>query len=86
MIVLTLDQWEILKERLSKEYPLSVMSMRYKMREVLGFVPREHTEWLGYYHDASPADRQAHNHGYKKRIHLDFYNEAKETWFYLKYM
>lgn len=86
MIVLTLDQWEILKERLSKEHPLSVMSIRYKMREVLGFVPREHSVWLGYRDDASPADRKAHNYGYKKFICLDFYDGAKETWFQLKYM
>ena len=82
MIALTLDQWEILKEKLSKEHPLSVMAIRYKMREVLGFTVREHQQWIeaGKTVDGRPL-------GYLQTwICLDFYNDALEAWFQLKYM
>ena len=82
MIVLTLTQWEILKEKLSKEHPLSVMTIRYKMREVLGFTVREHQQWIeaGKSVDGRPL-------GYLQTwICLDFYNDALEAWFQLKYM
>jgi len=82
MIVLTLDQWEILKEKLSKEHPLSVMTIRYKMREVLGFTVHEHQQWL-----EAGKGVDGRSFGYLQScICLDFYNDALEAWFQLKYM
>jgi hypothetical protein len=86
MITITPEQWTVLKQRLTEEYPPSVMLIRGRMREVLGFVPREHNIWLGYYEDASPEDRSARNYGYRKVICLDFYNDTLETFFKLKYL
>lgn len=84
-VVLSEQNWYKLKYQLSQSYPRSVMLSRTKMREVLGFTPREHENWLGYYDDASKEDRKAGQHGYKKMIHLDFFDDAKRTFFLLKY-
>ena len=84
-IILTEQQWGRLNTRLKNDYSPSVMMIRPKMREVLGFTPREHTEWVGYYDTATKEEKKAGWHGYKKKIHLDFYNEPKRTMFVLKY-
>jgi hypothetical protein len=86
MITLTPAEWEILKQKLAAEYPPSVMLIRSRMRDVLGFVPREHSEWLGWHKDASPEDRRSGNYGYRVTVCLDFYNTALETFFSLKYL
>lgn len=82
---LTEKQWEQIREQLKKDYPPSVWLTRNKMRDVLGFTNREHTEWLGYWDNANDQDRLAGNHGYKTSIRLDWYDEAKRTMFLLKY-
>jgi hypothetical protein len=74
-ITLSLEQWRKLKVQLNRDYPKSVMVLRYKMREVLGFTDRYHNQWVpkmdgGYFDEV---------------IHLDFYNEPKRTMFLLKY-
>jgi hypothetical protein len=84
-VVLSEHNWYKLKYQLSLSYPRSVMLSRAKMREVLGFTPREHENWLGYYDNASKEDRKTGHHGYKKMIHLDFFDDAKRTFFLLKY-
>ncbi len=70
-IILTEHQWCKLRVHLSTEYPASVMAIRSKMKKVLGFTVREHTQIV-----------ESH---YSSEIHLDFYNEAKRTMFLLKY-
>ncbi len=82
---LTLKEWDNIHEEITKQYPRSVWLIRSNMRRVLGFTPREHEEWLGYYDDASAEARREGRHGYKKTIHLDFFDEAKRTMFLLKY-
>jgi hypothetical protein len=84
-LVLTPEEWLTIRQEIDKNHPKSVTMVRWKMREVLGFTTREHTEWLGYYDRASKEDRKAGNHGYKTMIHLDFYNESQRTMFLLKY-
>ena len=84
-IVLSIGEWENIIAEVAKYHPKSVVLTRWKMKEVLGFTPREHEEWVGSYDDASPEDRRAGRHGYKTSIHLDFYDEAKKTFFLLKY-
>ncbi len=84
-IKLTLEEWMKIYAELHKHHPKSVLMVRWKMREVLGFTPREHTEWLGYYDNVSKEDRKAGRHGYKKSIHLDFYSEQQRTMFLLRY-
>jgi len=76
-MVLTSTQWLDLQERISAEYPRSVSMVRSRKREVLGFTERHHRRWLpgvpgsvGYY---------------QVEVHLDFFDEAKRTFFTLKY-
>ena len=72
---LTVDQWRKIRADLHTEHPKSVFMLKGKMRQVLGFTVREHSEWIpkldGGYSDYS--------------IRLDFYNKRKYTMFLLKY-
>lgn len=71
-IKLTGPQWGKLREQLTEDYGRSVMLIRSRMRDKLGFTDREHQWW---------EERK----GYQTQIHLDFYNEPKRTMFLLKY-
>lgn len=84
-LVLTTKQWSTVKQEIDKHHPRSVTMIRRRMREVLGFTPREHEVYLGNYDDVSMEDKFKGRYGYLKSIHLDFYDEAKRTMFLLKY-
>lgn len=84
-VTYTPKEWEAIWERIKNDYPKSVWLIRNNMKKKLGFTPREHQEWLGYWDDASPEDRRAGRHGYKTMIHLDFYDERYRSLFLLKY-
>jgi hypothetical protein len=74
-IILTVDQWSRIRTDLYTEHPKSVFMLTHKMRQVLGFTARNHTEWI-----PKPDG------GYSEHsIRLDFYNERKYTMFMLKY-
>jgi hypothetical protein len=76
-IELSHRQWEQLREQLQKDYPRSVMLIRSRMQEKLGFVNREYKEW---------DDSMGKYGGYRKNcIMLDFYSEKKRTFFIMKY-
>ena len=68
---LTESQWMKIYHDIAANYPHSVLLVRAKMKEVLGFTSRSHS-WL--------EDDQYH-----RCIMLDFYNEPKRTMFLLKY-
>ena len=80
-IGLTSAQWDTLKTQLRKDYPLSVTAIRWKMREVLGFVVREHIE------DCFNQNKNGRKYleSRKTTMYLDCYNESKFTFFLLKY-
>lgn len=69
------NQWQKILIEIAKHHPRSVWMVRPKMRKVLGFTPREHTEWI----------EDEYKTGYTTKIHLDFYDESKRTMFMLKY-
>ena len=71
-VTLSEPQWGKLRERLTEDYGRSVMLIRSRMRDKLGFTDREH-QWF------------VPGKGYQTQIHLDFYNEPKRTMFLLKY-
>ena len=82
MIRLRPSQWKKIRKQLMLDYPPSVMLLRYKMREELGFTVREHYEWR-----QNGADGTGAEWGHSElNICLDFYNDAMESWFQLKYM
>ena len=73
--------WTPIRRRLINEYGQSIV-LTYAMRERLGFSTRYHTHWItggkveGEYEFKYPEEQ----------IHLDFYNEAAQTWFQLRYL
>ena len=76
-VVLDPPQWVDLKQQLTQDYPASTMLIRSKKRAVLGFTERHHHRWLpgvpgsvGYY---------------QVEVYLDFFDDAKRTFFILKY-
>jgi hypothetical protein len=76
MIELKIREWEELELRLTVEYGRSIILIRDRTKRELGFTPRTHHEWVpkmegGYYRDY---------------VCLDFYNDAQESWFRLKYL
>lgn len=82
-VVLSEKDWLKIYNQIAKEYPPSVLLIRDRMREVLGFTSRTHEEWL-----SRDVNRKDVEYGTKYRIttiHLDFYNEPKRTMFLLKY-
>lgn len=79
-LVLTEKEWTTIRQQIDKQYPLSVSMVRWKMKKVLGFTPREHEEWVVIDHT---GDRERKI--LKKSIHLDFYSEQQRTMFLLKY-
>jgi hypothetical protein len=81
-IKLSIPEWELLKDRLRTEYPISVLLIRETMKRKLGFVVREHREWVidrgisGFYDGYG---------NYIDSIYLDFYDEVRKTFFLLRY-
>lgn len=75
--MLTLDarEWAKIRVKIYEEYHWkpSVLLIREVMKRELGFVTRYHQTYL-------------HQHGSQEIIYLDFYNDAMETLFRLKYL
>lgn len=76
-IEISKSQWIKLVNQLSQDYPRSTVLLRNKMKERLGFTPRDYKEW---------DDNMGKYGGYRKNcVMLDFYSEKKRTFFIMKY-
>jgi len=90
---ITVNQWQRIREDLHTEHPKSVFMLKDKMRKVLGFTVREHSEWVEFNSTTPtpPTWLETGQEGFYKNKHhehsirLDFYNERKYTMFMLKY-
>ena len=76
MITLTNPEWLEIYRRLQQDYPTSMTLMRSVLRRELGVTVRKCDVWLG----------QDPGMGYAPMVYLDFFDDAKETWFALKYL
>lgn len=78
-ITLTEAEWAPIYNKLALQYidRPSVIIIRSKMREELGFTVRRHAEW-----------QTEHNGRWKRNdtIRLDFYREDALTWFRLSFL
>lgn len=74
-IILSISEWQLIRQELHTEYPKSVFMIRDKMKSKLGFTVREHRDWI-----AKPDGGHS-----EMTIHLDFYSERKYTMFLLKF-
>ena len=72
-IKLSQDAWLKIYNDIARTHPHSVLLVRSKMRKVLGFTSRTHSEWSAW------AGMRI------EQIHLDFFSETKYTMFILKY-
>lgn len=78
-IILTEKQWALIKAELYLRYNRSVVDIRYRSKEVLGFTTRESMAPLG----GDTTKRT--NYFDRIRIHLDFYDDLKRTMFLLQF-
>jgi hypothetical protein len=69
--VLTEPEWNRIRDQIRQDFGQSMILLRGKMRNELGFTPRDHVTW--------PDGRYCHE------VHIDFYTEEARTWFLLKY-
>ena len=70
-IRLSPKQWKAIRTDLQQDTPKSVFMLRDKMKRVLGFTVREHSEWV--------------NGDHQFTICLDFFSERKYTMFLIKF-
>ena len=70
MIKLTHSEWMAAQTRISTDHGQSMVLVRSKMQRELGFTPRHHRD----YNNAVDC------------IFLDFYDDAAETMFRLRYL
>ena len=81
-IKLTEKQWQDISAKITQDYSKATLLIRPVMQRELGFVTRNHRYW-------KPAESTGVYDGYGDyvvEVHLDFYDEVKETMFRLKYL
>ena len=74
-IHLSTDEWNKIRRRIKKEYQVdkpSILLIKSVLKRELGFSVRLHSEWV--------------NDNRRESIYLDFYDDALETIFRLKYL
>ena len=78
------DLWEPIKQKILAEYgPTHVIS--WVMKRELGFTVRYHQNWITIdknYDGEDITPRRAS----QNQVHLDFFNNATQSWFQLKYL
>ena len=83
-----MDEWSVLFEQLLSEHGPSIAisfvckrELGFTVRRHKGLVPHPQSEW-----EIMKNQGWDHRYHYQEQIHLDFYNEAQQTWFVLKYL
>ena len=82
-------EFEELHHQLLKEYGRATMLVSWRMKRELGFTIRHHQGLVEHDKDtwAVMKSEGFHTrHHYENQVHLDFYNQAQQTWFVLKYL
>jgi hypothetical protein len=82
MIKLTHKKWLPILDRIKSDYPVSVWAISWKQREVLGFTVRNYRE----YPDKGGKDGRQYWGQPESGVYLDFWNDAQETFFSMKYL
>ena len=88
------EEWLIVLVRLEKDFGQTIR-MRHIMRRELGFTARDHRglvpnrkldEMWAVLQSQPKVYEDASAYHYEQQVHLDFYNEASQSWFILKYL
>ena len=82
------EDWAHVLDRLAEDFGQTIR-MRHIMKRELGFTARDHRGLVPHAHGAFDSivlvDRPGLYH-YEQQVHLDFYTEASQSWFILKYL
>lgn len=76
-------EWSDIYSRILQEYGTG-MAIRPRMRRELGFVYRHHRGLVPNL--PGQSWRGGSNMHYEDQIHLDFYSDAAQSWFQLRYL
>ena len=74
-------EWSDVYAQILRDYGMG-MAIRTRLRRELGFVYRHHQGLV-------PLDtprKDGYTMRYEDQVHLDFYSEAAQSWFQLKYL
>ena len=78
------DLWEPIKQKILAEYgPTHVIS--WVMKRELGFTARRHQNWQTVNKNHVGEDITVRWY-FQNQVHLDFFNDAAQSWFQLKYL
>ena len=81
------EEWDEIYQLILRDFGPK-MAISFVLKRELGFTIRNHRGLAP--HD--PATRELmgsdwpHTHYYENQVHLDFYSEAAQSWFQLKYL
>lgn len=73
---LTHKEWYRIRDQIRAEFGDSMILLRSRLRDELGFTPRDHRQWV---------TKMDGGH-WETVIHIDFYTEQARTWFLLKFV
>ena len=83
------EDWYRVLDRLAEDFG-TVIRMRHIMRRELGFTARDHRGLVRNLQVKDVMDghesRAPIGYHYEQQVHLDFYTEASQSWFILKYL
>lgn len=82
-------EFEELHQQLMDEYGRATMLVSWRMRRELGFTIRHHKGLAEHDKNTWEVMKSEGFHTrsyYESQVHLDFYNEAQQTWFVLRYL
>jgi hypothetical protein len=84
-----LHEFETLHDRLMADHGRSTMLISWKMKRELGFTIRNHKGLVEHDKDTwevMKSEGWNHRYHYESQVHVDFYSEAQQSWFVLKYL
>ena len=82
-------EWYELAESLRTEYGQSIMLISARCKRELGFTVRHHKGLVEHSKETWEIMKSEGFHNryhYEDQVHLDFYDEAQQTFFVLKYL
>lgn len=74
------EEWDDLFQVILRDFGTK-MAISFVLRRELGFTVRQHTGLMSANSKLDPSLKY-----YEYQVHLDFYSEAAQTWFQLKYL
>ena len=77
------NEWSEIFQRIQQEFGKGML-IRDRMRRELGFIPRYHQGLVP--NDVAYIELNRATHHYEEQVHLDFFSDAAQSWFQLRYL